>query len=471
MKKAEKKDSYFITLCLLAWPAILEQLLLTAVNYVDTAMVGSLGYQATAAVAINIPVTWVINGLVMGGSTGYSVQAAYGVGAKDKERTRLVIRQAVTGVLAVGGVFTVVGTAFSSVIPYLLGGAEEILPDACGYLRVYMFSQIFVVGTAVFSAIHRCMGNTKFPLWVNVGANLMNVILNFFFIFETRSAVFLGRTIVIPGAGLGVTGASLATGISLAASCLILAGGLFFRKDGYAVHGNESFRPNKTVVREAVHLGLPLALERLAMSSGQLVMTRVVAGLGTVSLAANQISVTAESLCYLPAHGISYAATALVGQSVGAEEEESALSYGKVAVAVGFLFSCLTAAAIFAGAGLLSGLFTDSEETARLAAKMLQIVAVSEPFLCAYLVSSGVLRGAGDVRYPTYVSLIGMWLVRIPVAPVLAFPLSMGLTGVWLGMAMDQVVKGLLCLNRVKKGRWVHSVVISQNGQKSVIKN
>lgn len=471
IERESKHRDQFIRLCLLAWPAMLEQLLLAAVNYVDTAMVGSLGYRATAAVAINIPVTWVVNGLVMGISTGYSLQAAYEAGARNTEKTRLVIRQAVTCVFIAGSLFTIAGILLSPLIPRFLGGKEEILPDACSYLKFYMCAQIFVVGAAVFSAIHRCLGNTKYPLLVNLGANLLNVILNFCLIFETRSVTVLEQSFTIPGAGLGVAGASIATGISLALSCLALAAGLFSPQNRYAIHWDESFRPDRSIMGKALYLGLPLVLERLAMNSGQLLMTRIAAGLGTISLAANQVSITAESLCYLHAHGISHAATALVGQSVGAQDGESARFYGKASSVIGFLFSCIAAAAVFAGAQPLAELFTDSRDTALLAAKMLRIIAASEPFLCVYLVSSGVLRGAGDIRYPTYVSLVGMWLVRIPLAPVLAFSLSMGLSGIWLSMALDQVVKGLLCLHRVWRRNWGNPTIISQNGQESVIKN
>lgn len=471
MERVSKHKGQFITLCRLAWPAMLEQLLLTAVNYVDTAMVGRLGYHATAAVAINIPVTWAVNGLVMGISTGYSLQVAYEVGAKHAEKVRLVIRQAVICVLIAGSLFTIAGVLLSSLIPRLLGGEEDILPDACSYLKFYMCAQIFVVGSAVFSAIHRCLGNTRYPFLVNLGANLINVALNFCLIFKTRSVTVLERNFTIPGAGLGVTGASIATGISLALACLALVTGLFSSRNSYAIHWNDSFWPNSSIMGRAVHLGLPLALERLAMNSGQLLMTRIVTGLSTISLAANQISVTIESLCYLHAHGICHAATALVGQSAGAKDSESAQFYGKASSVIGFLFSCFVTAAIFIEAQPLAELFTDSRDTALLAAKMLRIIAVSEPFLCVYLVSSGVLRGAGDIRYPTYVSLVGMWLVRIPMAPLLAFCFSMGLSGIWLSMALDQVVKGLLCLYRVWRRNWGNPTIISQNGQESVIKN
>lgn len=449
------KKSYYKRLVLLAWPAILEQLLITAVNYVDTAMVGKLGHEATAAVAINIPITWVVNGLVMGCSTGFSVQAAHAVGAQDEGKVRRIIRQSILAVCMLGVVFTLAGILLAPHIPRWLGAQDSILRDAQGYLLIYMSFVTAVIATAVFSAIYRCMGNTKLPMRVNTAANLMNIVLNFFMIYETRYISFYGVSVKVPGLGWGVKGAAAATAISLVLSSAILAAGFYTRKDQYKLRLKESYMPDSKIMREAVDLGMPLAMERLAMSSGQVLMTKVVSALGTVSLAANQVAVTAEAVCYLPAHGVAHAATALVGQSLGGGKKEDARQYGRAAVVTGFALACCTALYLVLTADLMAGLFVASGEAAALAARMLKIVAVSEPFLCAYLVSGGVLRGAGDSKYPMIVSLIGMWAVRIPIAPLLSIYFGLGLSGVWWAMVIDQVVKGVMCIWHVRRGQWL----------------
>lgn len=443
-------------LCLLAWPAIVEQLLLTMVNYVDAAMVGSLGYLATAAVAINIPVTWLINGIGMGISTGFSVQVAHRVGAKDAGGVRKIIRQAMMAVVVLGGGLCVIGMVLSKQIPTWLGGGQELLAQANAYLLIYMSSLPFVLGTAVFSAIHRCMGNTGLALRINIVANLINVILNFLLIYPTREVALFTRPVMIWGMGWGVSGAAAATWASVCFSAFLLAIRLWFRTDEYCASREERFTPDREILGRAWALGMPLILERLAMNSGQLVMTRLVSRFGTMALAANQVSVTAETFCYLPAHGISHAATALVGQSIGACRPKEALAYGRISVVAGFVFSSGCAILLFCFSPWISGLFTSSKETAALAATMLRIVAASEPFLSAYLISSGVLRGGGDTRYPMVISLIGMWAVRMPFALLLSYRL--GFAGIWVAMALDQLVKGGLCLRRVGKERWIMPV-------------
>lgn len=454
------QKQYFRPLCRLAWYAILEQLLLTAVNYVDTAMVGSLGYLATAAVAVNITVVWMMNGITMGIASGYSVQAAHAIGAGDAARTRLIIRQALVAVLATGALLTALGLTLHRAIPRWLGAEASIIADAQAYLGIYMASMVFVIATAVFSSIHRCMGNTQFPLKVNIAANLLNVGFNFLLIFPTRTVSVGAISLCIPGAGWGVAGAAVATAIAMAFSGVVLAASFFLRQDQYRVELRDSFRPDGPVVRQAARLGIPLAAERMVMNSGQLIMTRLVASLGSISLAANQIAVTAEGLCYLPAHGIAHAATALVGQSIGAGSETDALRFGKVAVRCGCGLATVTAALLFAFAHPLCALFTASAETAALAARMLRIVAVSEPFLCSYLVASGALRGAANPRFPLLVGIVGMWVVRVPLSPLLMTAAGLGLTGVWLAMTADQVAKGLLCMIRIHRDGWIPAAAL-----------
>ena len=174
-----------------------------------------------------------------------------------------------------------------------------------------------------------------------------------------------------------------------------------------------------------------------------------------MALAANHIATTAEGLCYLPAYGISFAATALVGQSVGAKNREDARAYGTLAGIAGFLLCSATGLALFFLARPLAGLFTTDQAVIDQAALVLRIVSVSEPFFAAFIVLSGALRGAHDVRFPMFLALFCMWGVRVVCAPILVFVLDVGLAGVWTAMAADLIFRGVLCAFRWKSGRWV----------------
>ena len=282
----------------LAWPAIIEQILATMVSYVDTAMVGALGKTASAAVSVNAAPMWLINGVLAGVATGYAVQVSHAVGAGDDEQAKSVIRQGVLASLFCGLAAFALYHSLAHFLPMWLGAVEPVLGEARSYLKVYTYCLIFEGGSAIFSAILRCMGNTKTPLILNTASNLINVILNFFFIYETRTVTFFGNTIVIPGAGMGVTGAALGTVFAWAFAGIVTLLVALRQGSRYTIHRGESFKPDKAIITTAVKLGLPSAAERAMVNIGQVAMTGVVAAIDDgMSLAANNIATTAEGLC------------------------------------------------------------------------------------------------------------------------------------------------------------------------------
>ena len=185
-------------------------------------------------------------------------------------------------------------------------------------------------------------------------------------------------------------------------------------------------------------------------------MTALVASIGTVALAANQIATTAEGLCYLPAYGISYASVALVGQSVGARSAENARAYGSLSAKVALVLCTGLAVLLFLFAPALASLFNSDPQVVEQSALMLRIVCFAEPFFALSIVLSSNLRGAHDVRYPMVVGLICMWGVRIVLAPILVIYGKLGLAGVWIAMSVDLILRGILCTHRWHSGKWVH---------------
>lgn len=439
----------------LAWPAIIEQILSTMVSYVDAAMVGALGKTASAAVSVNAAPMWLINGVLAGVATGYAVQVSHAVGAGDDEKAKAVIRQGVLASVFCGFAAFALYRSLAHFLPMWLGAVEPVLGQARSYLKIYTFCLIFEGGSAIFSAILRCMGNTKTPLILNTASNVINIILNFFFIYETRAVTFFGNTIVIPGAGMGVTGAALGTVFAWAFAGIVTLLVALRQGSRYTIHRGESFKPDKAIIKTAVKLGLPSAAERAMVNIGQVAMTGVVAAIDDgMSLAANNIATTAEGLCYLPAYGISAASTAMVGQSVGAENREDARAYGSLSAKLGFLLCIGTSICLFLFAHPLASLFNTDREVVAEAARMLKIVSVSEPFFALSIIYTGALRGARDVRFPMVVGLVAMWGVRIPLAPLLVFGFKLGLAGVWIAMAADLILRGILCTLRWRGVRW-----------------
>lgn len=454
-------ESRFKTLSRLAWPAILEQLLATMVSYVDTAMVGSMGAVASAAVGLNAPVVWLLNSINQGVGIGYSVLVAQAIGAKEEQRARHTIVQSVLAILVCGLALLVAMLALGGVIPRWLGAEPDVLPHAAAYLRIYALSLPFGASLAIMGAIVRCMGNAKLPLILNTAANLTNIVFNTLLIYPTRevtlSLPFLNgsKTFTVWGAGMGVEGAAIATSISIAVAGGWMMLSMFVRKDDFRLHLRENWQPDRDLIRRCAGLGLPYMAERLSINLGQLATTRIISSLGTVAVAANHIAVTAEGMCYLPAYGISYAATTLVGQSVGAGDLEGAKKYGVLSGWYGFLLCAVTGTALFAFATPLASLFNKDPEVVRMAALVLRIVAPSEPMFALFITLGGALRGAGDTRFPMFLCLGCMWGVRVLLTPILVYGFGVGLEGVWLAMALDLVARGAGCALRWKRERWM----------------
>lgn len=438
----------------LSWPSILEQLLGTLVSYVDTAMVGVLGAAATAAVSVNASPIWLVGGILSGVGVGYSVQVANSVGARDEVRARRVIVQALLAALVIGFGFLGLLQALAGSIPRWMGAKPEVLPLAVSYLRYYTMCMPGHAMLYVFSAVLRCTGDTKTPLLLNSSCNLLNAILNFFLIYPTRELTLFGAVFTMPGAGMGVAGAAAASAIAIDLAGVLMLVVLLHRFHLFQRGTGDSLRPDPVAIRTAASLGLPYIAERMSINLGQITMTRVVASIGTAALAAHHIANTAEGLCYLPAYGISAAATALVGQSVGAQKKEDAKAYGALSGKLGFLLCVGTAAILFLCAPLLAGLFSPDEQVVALAAQVLRIVSVSEPFFALSIVLFGALRGANDTRYPMLTCLFSMWVVRIVLMVLFVFGFHWGLAGVWTAMAIDLTLRGVLSALRWRSGKW-----------------
>ena len=446
----------------LTWPAIIEQLLGMTVSFADTAMVGVLGSESTAAVSVVSSSIWMIGGILAGIGVGYSVQVANAVGAEDDKKARLVIRQSALAVVVVGLLSLALMEILAPFLPRWLGAEPEVYPLAVSYLRFYCLGMPFSAALSVLSAILRCTGDTKTPLFLNGLANVLNIVLNFFFIYPSRS----WHGLFIPGAGLGVAGAAAASASSLALAGVLVTRTVFFNRNRpVSFSREEGYRPDGGVIRTAALLGLPYIGERVTINLGQILMTSLVAHVGTVALAANHIATTAEGMCYLPAYGVSFAATALVGQAVGARSREDARAYGRLSGLMGFTMCLGTGTLLFLLAFPIARIFTPDAAVIAETAKVLRIVAFSEPFFALSIVLSGALRGARDVRFPMGVALGCMWGIRATLAPLLIYVFRWGLEAVWFAMALDLTARGILCVLRWHSGRWERTAGLAQTAE------
>lgn len=442
------------TVFLLSWPAIVEQMLFTAVQYVDTAMVGSLGANATASVGINTSTVWLIGGLLNAVSTGFAVQVAQYTGAQDMESARKVIRQSIRFCTLMGIVLMIVTMALAPWVPRIMGGAPEILDSAGLYLRIFCIALPFQLFGMVFSAILRCTGDMKTPMILNALSNIVNIIFNTLLIFPSRTVSFGGKSFSVWGAGMGVAGAAAGSVVAAAFIGILMVFTLLHRDGPLRIRLRDCTQDDPFILRQMASIGIPVFLERGITTMGQIVLTRVVTGFGTVSLAAHTLSNTAESLSYLPSGGFSYAATTLVGQSIGAKNPARARNYGKIATFMGMILLTGTGLLLFFIPDKLICIFSADVAVVALGAWVLRIESLAQPMSAAATIIAGALRGAGDSKWPFYIGFISMWVVRIPLAFIFTYLFHMGLTGIWVAMCVDINVRGLISLHRFFRSDW-----------------
>jgi len=445
----------------LALPAMLANLSSILMEYIDASMVGHLGATASASIGLVATTTWLFFGLGNALSTGFAVQVAHRIGANDSAGARGVLRQSMVVVLSVSVVLSLIGVSISGRLPHWLGGSAEVAVGASHYFFVFALSIPLFVLNYLMSSMLRCSGNVKIPSLLYVLMCVLDVAFNFFMIYPTREVHFAGAVFTVVGAGLGVMGAALGTLLAEVTIFVPMVYFLCFRSVHLGLLGKRqreanvrsAFCPTLPVLRRAVHIGMPIGLERTVMCGAQIVTTMIVAPLGVFAIAANSFGVTAESLCYMPGYGFADAATTLVGQSIGAKRTDLAKRFAYITLGMGVGVMTVMGALIYVGAPLMMGILSPVPEIIALGVDALRIEAFAEPMFAASIVCYGVMVGAGNTLVPSCINLGTIWTVRITLALLLA-PVW-GLSGVWLAMCLELNVRGIIYLIRLRSDRWI----------------
>lgn len=430
---------------LLSAPAILAQLSAIAMQYIDASMVGSLGAEASASIGLVSTTTWLFWGLLSAAATGFSVQVAHKVGAGDFEGARRVLRQSIPAVTVFSISLAVIGISISGLLPVWLGADRSIHSDATSYFLIFSIFLPALQLSFLGGAMLRCAGNMKVPSMLNVMMCVLDVILNFFLIFPSRHINVGGMSFTVPGAGMAVEGAALATVLAESIIAAVMMWYLLRRSPVLSLRNRPgSLRPRRTTIAKALRIGLPVGLEHIAICGAQILVTAIVAPLGVVAIAANAFAIIAESLCYMPGYGISEAATTLAGQSIGAGRKGLTRSFGLITVSSGIIVMASLGVALYVFAPQIISVMTPVDAIRSLGADILRIEAWAEPMFAAAIVAYGFFVGLGRTILPSAMNLFSIWAVRLTLAAWLA-P-SMGLRGVWLAMCIELCFRGIIFL-------------------------
>ncbi len=418
----------------LSLPAILAQITTIAMQYIDSAMVGALGAGASAAIGLVSSTTWVLQGVSYGVSAGFSVQVAHNVGAEKNAEARKVVRHGYIAAAVISLIVCIIGFALCKPLPVWLGGEEAIRRDASLYFLLFVIMIPFFQLNNLSSAYLQCSGDMLTPSILNAVMCVLDVLFN---------AIFIPIYGVL-GAGIGTTSACAVVSLIMTWFCC--------RKNPILKLRKEKFIFDYEIIRKAVKVGTPVALEEVAMCGAMVVSTAIIAPLGTLAIAAHSFAVTAEGLCYMPGYGIGAAATTLVGRKAGAGKVDEARSYGNICTAMGAIFMGVTGLTMIIVCPFVFSLLTPDPAVQKLATEVLRIELLAEPLFAVSIVAAGALRGVDDTLVPSLMGLGTIWVVRLGLAIVLVR--HMGLHGMWIAMTIELCLRGLLIFWRLRTSKY-----------------
>lgn len=436
----------------LALPAVGEQLLNTMVGLVDVFLVGNLSAEASAqlgyssataltAAGLGNQFTWLMMVLFMAVGVGASALVARAVGGRDEASLLRIVRQSFVLATLVGLVATAAGLLLAPGFLALVAAPEEARAVGAAYIQINAAAFLPAVFLLVGTACMRASGDTRTPLWVMLGVNGVNVVVSW---------LLVNGQLGLPT--LGVEGAALGSALARTLGGLVIVG-LLLRGHG-KLHLIPELRPDSEMLRRLSRVGLPTAGEQFVFQAALLIFVRFVTGLGTTVYAAHNITITIESLSFLPGMGYAAATGALVGQALGARDARLAERYAYEGLLQGGLMMASLGVVMFLFPAPIVALFSNDPAVIAAAAPVLRAAGLMQPSLAVSFIILGALRGAGDTRWPLFSRIMTTWVMRLPLMFLLVGTLELGLAGIWLAMATDFTLQAILALWRFSSGRW-----------------
>lgn len=416
------------SLILLSIPTILEQILSTLLQYVDTAMVGQLGEQATTSVSVTTTVTWLVNSVPSAIGVAVLAMIAKAVGSKDEEQVKRISKQVVLLVVCFGVLTGGISLALSPVIPAWMGAEKAIQRQASIYFALVSIPMLFRCCTIIFGAAIRATKNTKTPMLINLFANILNVVLNYFFIYTL---------------GLGVTGAGISSGISYTICGVLMF--CAYRRTRLLYWKWEDFSLDGEILKRCGEMSLPVLGTNVASCLGYVIFAGLVSsGMGTTIFAAHSIAVTAETIFYIPGYGLQTATSTLVGNALGERNKKKFEMISYLSIVITIAMMCVSGLILYIVAVPLMGLFSPNEEVVETGASMLRLVAFSEPFFGLMIVLEGIFYGLGKTGYAFFIEIFSKWGIRIFFTFLCVRVWGLGLRAVWYCMIADNICKAVL---------------------------
>lgn len=436
----------------LAVPIVLANVLQAGYQLVDAFWVGRLGGAAVAAVSVSTPVMFLTIGLGTGLAIAGSVLIAQYFGKGDQRMVGHVAAQTLLMVFLFSVVLGAIAYACTPLFLDLLKVDPQVYEGAKGFMRVSFIGLVFNFCFFVFQSIMRGIGNAVLPVYIVLGTVILNFILDPLFIYGWG-----------PIPATGVKGAALATLATQAIAAIIGFAILLRGKRGIRLHLRD-FIPDWKHVRQAFVIGLPASIEQSMRALGLTVMTFLIAGFGTMTVASYGAGSNLLQVVMIPAFGLSMAISTLAGQNIGAGNMARAARIGRLGALLGF--------GVLTGIGIVTFVFARQlvaffvpEDPGVIAGgtQFLRSMCLSWGFLGVQLCLTGVLRASGNMVLVMILTLVSQWVLQFPLAYVLSHKTSLGVEGLWIAFPVSNVIITLITLGIYARGDWKKKRLTSED--------
>ncbi len=414
-----------------------------AYNLVDSIIVGQyLGKEALAAVGASFPLIFLLISLIIGIASGSTIMIAQFYGAKQIEKVKLTNSTLMIFLLAASFLMTFVGVSWTEEVFRLIQLPEELIPQAVSYLEVYLYGLVFFFGYNGIAAVLRGLGDSKTPLYFLIVATILNIILDLLFI------------VVLD---FGVEGTAYATIISQAVAFFSAVFYLQW-KDNIIQFRLKDFKFDKTLYIQSLKIGLPSGLQATFVALGMTAVLGIVNGFGTDVVAAYSVAIRLDALATLPAMNFAAALSTFVGQNIGANKIERVAKGYKSTILMSSAVSIFISIIFFFFGPQLMRMFTDDANVIAIGSEYLVIVSTFYIVFSAMFSTNAIMRGAGDTMIPMFITLIALWIVRVPASYFLSN--IFGEVGIWWSLPFAWTIGLIFSFTYYKTGRWKRKIII-----------
>lgn len=448
-KSMDNRKDFYINLYKIAVPIALQSLIMAVLYLTDQLMVGQLGDVAIASVGMASKIYSIIAVVLAGLATGVSIFAAQFWGSKDTKSISQLLGFGLMAGLALSLAFSVAVFFYPEFCLGLFTTDTNVTENGHIFLKVVAISYVPTMLTMMYSAILRSTGHVKYPMYVSLAVVVLNIILNYLLIYGNFG---------FPE--MGLEGSAYATVIARIVECLLIIGAVYWFRLPGSVEVKYLFRISGPLVKKFFQTTYPIILTELVWVLGEAVYAVIYSRMGTVEMTAMTITFPLQGLTIGLLSGLSGAAAVIVGNKLGAGENDSALDYAKRFIRFGIVISVVMGGIIAAMSPLYVKAFNISEEASQLSIYVIWVfAAIMWVKVANMIIAGGILQSGGDSKFIFKLESSTTWLIGVPLGLLLSFVWKQPVFWVYFFLSLEEVVRFVFGLVRINSRKWMKNLV------------